>query len=224
MIRKTIVVAACLLAANAAHAQFGSLGGMLGGNKSASAGDINGDVSAFLKKSLTLSLLTTQSLVAINNAFVSDAEAAKARAALAEVNKITDPKEQQARAAELYKSQSAEMQRLKESGKMEAEIGQLDAARKKQIGAALLNFGIGALQAVDLTATGQSLVQKTAASPIDIPKVLPVKDALPLLAKVGADSGGVVMGVLKIAKGADISVPAVKADSKPVELDGFGAQ
>jgi hypothetical protein len=121
----------------------------------------------------------------------------------------------------VYKSASAETQRLLDSGEMEKRIGGLDSEKKKQVGAALLNFGIGALQAVDLAKSGQSLVQKTAASPMDLPKVVPVKDALPVLAKVGSDAGGVIMGVIKVAKGANISVPPVKADSKPADLGAF---
>jgi hypothetical protein len=64
-------------------------------------------------------------------------------------------------------------------------------------------------------------VQKVAASPIDLPKVVPVKDALPLLGKVASDAGGFMTGLLKVAKGANISVPAVKADSKPVDMTAF---
>lgn len=223
LIQKTVIVAACLLAANAAHAQFGSLGGMLGGatKGAGSGGDISADVDAFVKKSGALSLMTAQSLFTINSAFMSDTQAESQRAELAKLAKITDPAELAAKSAAVYKTQSAETDSLMKSGKLEKDISALDADKKKKIGGALMNFAIGALQAADLAKNGQGLVQKTAANPMQLPKVLPVKDSLPLLAQVVSDSAGFVTGLAKVAKGANISVPPVKADSKPVDLGTF---
>ena len=221
-IRKTIAFAACLMAAGTAHAQLGglgSLGSALGIGKNASAGaDVSSDVKGFIQRSVLLSEMTSRSLAAINSAFATDTEIEKKRAALAAINQITDPKEKQARYAELYKSESAETQRLLESGEMEQRIGTLDGEKKQQVGNALVNFGIGSLQAVVLTRDGQAIVAKTSANPMDLHKVIPVKDVLPVLAKVASDSGGFVLGVAKLAKGANIEVPAVKADSKPVDV------
>lgn len=224
LIQKTVIVAACLLAANAAHAQFGSLGGMLGGavkGGASTGGDISADVDAFVKKSGALSLMTAQSLFAINSAFLSDTEAESQRAELAKLGKITDPAELAAKTAAVYKTQSAETDNLMKSGELDKKIAALDADKKKKIGGALMNFAIGALQAAELAKNGQGLVQKTAANPMQLPKVLPVKDSLPLLAQVVSDSAGFVSGLAKVAKGANISVPPVKADSKPVDLGTF---
>jgi len=219
MLRKSVIVAACLLAANSAHAQLGGLGNMLGGSKASSTGgDIGGDVNSFMQKSVSLSELASRALLAINSAFASDTSLAEVRAKYDAANKISDPQERQARMAEAYKSLSAETQRLVESGEMEKRMGTLDADKKKLVGSALLNFGIGALQAVDLAKHGQNLVQRTAANPMQLPKVVPVKDALPMLGKVAGDAGGFMVTVVKLAKGADISVPAVKADSKPADI------
>jgi hypothetical protein len=220
MIRKAVVVAACLMAAGAANAQLGGLGSMLGGGKSsASGGDISADVNSFVSKSAALSELTTRSVSAITVAFQSDQEIESQRSKLADINKITDPAEKAAKYAELYKSTQAAGQALLDSGEMEKRIGTLSADKKKQIGNALLNFGIGSLQAVDLTKTGQSLVAKAGANPMDLPKIAPVKNSLPLLGKVVSDSGSFIVGVAKLAKGADISVPKVTATSTQVKSD-----
>jgi hypothetical protein len=104
---------------------------------------------------------------------------------------------------------------------MKARMGTLDGASKKQVGDALLNYGIGALQAAALTKTGQSLIAKASANPMALPQVLPVKDSLPLLGKVVSDSGGFIAGVIKLAQGAKIEVQQPKADSKPVDLGTF---
>lgn len=226
MIRKTVVVAACLIAANAAYAQFGGLGNMLGGGignmlgggSANSGGDISSDVTNFVTKSAVLSALTSRSVTAINAAFSSDEDIAKKRAALLAIDQTTDPKEKEAKKAALYESESAEAKRRLESGEMEKNIAGLDETKKKQIGAALLNFGIGALQAADLTKTGQNLMQKVSGNLMNATKLIPVKDALPLLGKVAGDAGGLFVGVMKLAKGANISVREVTATSSAADL------
>jgi cytochrome c556 len=220
MIRKALVVAACLVAANAANAQLGGLGSMLGSAKAGAStgGDIGADVGAFVTKSAALSELAGRSVTAINAAFASDQEIEEKRARLAQLNSITDPKEKQAKFAEMYNSEQAKAQTMLDSGEMEKRIGTLSGDKKKMIGQALLNFGIGSLQAIELTKSGQSLIQKVGMNPMNLQKIVPVKDALPLLGKVAGDAGSFFVGVAKLAKGANISVPSVKADTKPAEI------
>ncbi len=172
-----------------------------------------------MTKSAALSAMASRSLTAINAAFASDEEIAAKRAALAAINQITDPKEKEAKTAELYESQSAEAKRRLNSGEMEQKIGGLDSAKKKQIGDAIMNFGIGSLQAIDLTRNGQAIVRQAGMNPMNLPKVLPVKDAIPLLGKVAGDAGGFFVGVVKLAKGANISIPEVKQDTKQANIE-----
>lgn len=216
-IAQAVVVAACLMGAGAAQAQLGGLSGMLGGAKSG-GGDIGAEVSTFVSQSAALSALSSQSLVAINSAFMSQEASAIAKAELEAINKLTETGEKNKRTKALYESQSAEAKRLVESGEMKTRMATLDSNGRKLIGNALLNFGIGGLQAVELSKTGQSLVTKAGANPMTLPTILPVKDTLPLLGKVVSDSGGVIMGVAKLAQGAKIDVPKVTASSKPVDL------
>ena len=207
-----VVVAACLMGAGAAQAQFGGLGGMLG--KKSAGGDIGAEVGSFVQQSQALSLLAGNSVTAINAAFASDEQRKSKAAELDAINKLTNVDEQKARMAKLYESESVETKRLLDSGEMKQRMATLDSAKKKQIGDALMNFGIGGLQAVVLTKTGQSLIQKAAADPMSLPKLMPVKDSLPLLGKVATDAGGFMVGVMKVAKGANIEVREVTASSK----------
>lgn len=219
-IRKALVVAVCLAAASTANAQLGGLTSMLGGAKqSASAsGDIATDVNTFVNKSAALSEMTGRAVLAINAAFSSDQKLEEKRAALAQVTAITNPQERTAKFAALIATEKAEAQTLLDSGEMEKRIGTLSSEKKKMIGQALLNFGISSLQAVELSKNGQAIIQSAGANPMNLPKIVPVKDALPLLAKVAGDAGGFLVGVAKVAKGANISVPAVKVDSKPADI------
>jgi hypothetical protein len=219
-IRKVLLIASCLAVANAANAQLGGLGGMLGGGKqgASASGDIATDVNTFVNKSAALSEMTGRAVMAINAAFVSDQKLEEKRAALAQASAITNPQERAAKFAALISTEKAEAQTLLDSGEMEKRIGTLSSEKKKMIGQALLNFGIGSLQAVELSKNGQAIVQSAGANPMNLPKVLPVKDALPMLAKVAGDATGFLAGVAKVAKGANISVPTVKADSKPADI------
>jgi len=60
----------------------------------------------------------------------------------------------------------------------------LDSDKKKLIGQALLNFVLGSLQAVDF----------------ELVRILPVKEAVPMLGKVTVDATGFVGGVVKLAR------------------------
>ena len=217
-IAQAVVVAACLMGASTAQAQLGGLGGLLGGAKSSSSGDIGASVGTFVSQSAVLGALTSQSLVAINSAFMSKEDSAVIKAELNAINKLTDPGEKNVRTKQLYESQSAETKRLLDSGDMKGRMATLDADGRKQIGSALLNFAIGGLQAVELSKTGQALVGQAGANPMNLTKIMPVKDTLPLLGKVVSDSGGIIAGVAKLAQGAKIDVPKVTASSKPVDL------
>jgi len=220
-IRKVLVIAVCLAAGNAANAQLGGLGSMLGGSKQSAgaSGDIGANVNTFVTKSAALSEMTGRAVLAINAAFASDQSLEEKRAALAAMTSITNPQERAAKFADLISTEKAEAQKLLDSGEMEKRMGTLSSEKKKMIGQALLNFGIGSLQAIELTKNGQAIIQSAGANPMNLPKIVPVKDALPLLAKVAGDAGGFLAGVAKVARGANISVPAVKADSKPAEIN-----
>ena len=217
-IAQAVVVAACLMGAGTAQAQLGGLGGLLGGAKSSSSGDIGASVGTFVSQSAVLGALTSQSLLAINSAFMSKEDSAVIKAELNAINKLTDAGEKNVRTKQLYESQSAETKRLLDSGDMKGRMATLDADGRKQIGNALLNFAIGGLQAVELSKTGQALVGQAGANPMNLTKIMPVKDTLPLLGKVVSDSGGIIAGVAKLAQGAKIDVPKVTASSKPVDL------
>lgn len=245
--RNAVVIAVCLMIASGAHAQFAdfsksvtnalgvlgsNLGGTLGGlsdnlgstlggagNKVSNNGnDISTDVANFVTKSAVLSALTSRSVTAINAAFSSEEEIEKKRAALQAIDQTTDPKEKQVKTAALYESESAEAKRRLDSGEMEKTISGLDETKKKKLGTALFNFGIGALQAVGLTMTGQNIVQKVSSNPINIIKATPIVDVLPLLGNVAVDASGLVVGVMKLVRGANISVPEVTVNSKTTEI------
>jgi hypothetical protein len=225
-LRHVLAASACLLAMNAAHAQLSALGGLaasLGGMVSGATGigspDAGYDVDGFVRKSAELSEVASRAVTAINAAFATDEQLTAKRAALAAIASVADPTMRQARYAELYAAESAETKRLLDSGEMEQRMARLDSDKKKLIGQALLNFALGSLQAVELGKHGQALVQQAGISPIELVRILPVKDAIPMLGKVAVDATGFVGGVAKLARAANISVPEARTGSAPVSLN-----
>ena len=200
-----------------AHAQFGGLGGLLGGGSSGGgAGDIDGQVKSFVDGSVQINNLVVSYLSAINAAYASDSDAAQIRAKADAYAKATDPKEKDALAAEIVKTQSAKLEELTKSTDAVERTKKLDATKRKQVLDSLVNFGIGALRAVGLTDTGKSIVSSIGSNPMNITKVVPVKDALPLLADAISTSTKVIPGYYKVLRGANIEPPKVTAETKPV--------
>ncbi|KGF82879.1 hypothetical protein IA69_03835 [Massilia sp. JS1662] len=225
-LRHVLAASACLLAVNSAHAQLSalgglasSLGGMLAGATGVGTADAGYDVDGFVRKSADLSEVASRAVTAINAAFATDEQLTAKRAALAAIAAVAEPKERQTRYAALYAAESAETKRLLDSGEMEKRMAQLDSDKKKLIGQALLNFAIGSLQAIELGKHGQALVQQAGISPVELVRILPVKDAIPLLGKVAVDASGFVGGVMKLARAANISVPDARTGAAPVNLN-----
>jgi hypothetical protein len=220
------VSAACLLSMNAAHAQLSalgglasSIGGMLASTANPRAGGDAYDVDGFVRRSAELSEIAGRSVTAINAAFASEEQLTAKRAALAAIAQLADPKERASRYSALYEAEAGETKRLLESGDMEKRMAALDGEKKKLIGQALLNFAIGALQAAELGRQGKAMAAEVGMNPMELVRMAPVTDVIPMLARVAVDVSGFMGTVVKLARGADIAVPKVGADSKPVILN-----
>lgn len=98
-------------------------------------------------------------------------------------------------------------------------MSQLDSDKKKMIAQALFNFALGSLQAVDLGRDGQALVQRAAMNPVELVRMAPVKDAIPLLGKVALDATGFLAGVARLARSNDIVVQDATPGAKPANID-----
>jgi hypothetical protein len=224
-IASLLAAGACLLSMNAAHAQLSALGGLassIGGMLSGSANPLAAgdayDVDGFVRKSAELSEIAGRSVTAINAAFANEEQLAAKRAALAAIAAVSDPKERAARYGALYDAEAGETKRLIESGDMEKRMAALDGDKKKLIGQALLNFTIGALQAVELGRQGKAMAASVGLNPMELVRVAPVKDAIPMLTKVAFDVSGFMGTVAKLARNADI---AVARGQSPVVLLGL---
>lgn len=218
-----IVAALSITAASPALAQLGGLGALVGGAKGGStgSGNVEADVKTFNEKSSVVNKYAAQALVAINAAYASDEERANAQAKLEKLNSTTDPKEQNALVAEINKSEGAKVAQLAESKDLGEKTKNLDAARQKMVGTAVSNYLIAGARAVDLTKSGQGMMQSAASNPMALPKLVSVKDALPLLGDAASNAVKVLPKFVDVLRGAKVDVPKVSADSKPVEISSI---
>lgn len=218
-----IAAALSIGAASPAMAQFGGIGGLVGGAKGGStgSGNVEADVKTFTEKSSVVNKYAAQALVAISAAYSSDEDRANAQAKLEKLNSTTDPKEQNALVAEINKSEGAKVAQLAESKDLGEKTKSLDAAKQKMVGTAVANYLIAGARAVDLTKSGQGMMQSAASNPMTLPKLASVKDALPLLGDAATNAAKVLPKFVDVLRGAKVDVPKVSAESKPVDISSI---
>jgi hypothetical protein len=209
-------------ASTSAMAQLGGLGNLMGGSKAvASTGNLDADVQGFLGKSTVINRLSAIALVAISSAYDKDADVAGAQAKISKLNSVTDPKEQQALVAEVQKTEGAKVAQLAQASNLAEQTKSLTQEKQKLVGTAVSNFLIAGLRAVDLTKSGQGIVQGAASNPMSITKIVPVKDALPLLGDAAGNATKIMPKFVDVLRGANIDVPKVTADSKEVSINSI---
>jgi len=213
--RKIGTVLGAAFVTGAAHAQFGAL---LGGGGDKGSGNIETDVKNFLDLSVNIERTLYSASLAIIAAFQSEEERAKSQASLEEIKKSTDPKEAGARFQAVSESTSAQMKKLSASTDLADKTKNLSEAKQKQVAVGVGNFLLGALQAKDLLPSGQAVMKGVSSNPMNITKVIPVKDALPRLASAISLAADTIPQFVKVLQGANISVPAPtsKSTAEPI--------
>lgn len=219
--RKIGLTVGATLVTSAANAQFGSLGGLLGGSGDKASGNIDTDVKSFLDKSISIERTLNSAALAIVAAYANETDRAKMQGSLDEMKKTTDPKEAGAKFQAVSESTSAEMKKLTASADLNTQTQNLSESKKKQIAIGVGNFLFGALQAKDLVPSGQSVIKGASSNPMNITKVLPVKDALPRLANAMSLAADTIPQFVKVLQGANIKVPEVSSSSKTESFDSI---
>ena len=220
--RRNLVVAMSVLASAPAHAQFGGLGGMLGGKSGGGGGgDVDSQVKGFLDKSVSIETTLNKALLAIVAAYAKDEDRAKYQARFQELGKPTDPKEAGAKFQETYQSSEADAKKLASSADLETQTKQLTAEKQQQVAKGVLNFLLGAFQAKDVVPMGQNIMQSVSSNPMAIPKVVPVKDAIPRLTNAMSLAASTLPQFVKVLRGANIQVAEVSASTKEEKIESI---
>jgi hypothetical protein len=202
---------ACASILPQAHAQFGNLlsAAIGGGGKTAA-----GDPEAFLKTALVAEKLMNNSVAAMTRALVSKDKAAEFDAARQAATAVADPKEREAKLADVRKSEAAALNEATSNANFKSQIAQADGKKKEELGNAAYNFMLAVLQDKALLEQATGLVSSLAANPMNLAKLGSVKDVASSLSNQLAASANLVSKMPEVFSAVGVKVPASK-DEKP---------
>jgi len=175
-------------------------------------GNIEESVAGFVGRSRLMSETSAKSLAAIDVAFANEKDAADKRAEWEAIDKTTDPKERDAKLAKYNESQMAALDKRVKSGELEGQVKALSAEKQKNVASAAFNLLLAVLNAPKLADDGQKIL--SGASLTNAMKIVPVKDALPLIQNFMKNGVGTFGGFAKVLKGAKVELPEPSASSK----------
>lgn len=195
------------------------LGDLVGGGKPAAASSASaGDPDAFLKLALDAEKLMNNSLALMVTSLVSkDKQAALADQKMA-ANAITDDKEKEAKQAEWHKSELAAIQEATSNKQFDADVNNLDAKKKAELGASAFNFMLALLKDKDLVGQVSGLISSLSSNPMNLFKVGSIKDASVSLSNQMSDASQVAGKMPDIFKAVQVTAPTSASEkAKDVE-------
>lgn len=185
MKRKFFLGMLAAIAAGGAHAQLGGLGGLMGGSKGGGGNiDIDKAVAGFNGDAALLREAIFYSMVQINAALRNKEDRATTKAALEAREGKTDPKEQGAIEGNYIKSNLAATNTLLASEDAKQRMAKLEPQMQQRVAKSMFAVGVAALRLPKTVDTGKKIMESVGSNPMNISKVVPVKDGLALFADV----------------------------------------
>ncbi len=181
---KVLTVLLALAVSTAAHAQFGGLGGLMGGSKGGGGGDVGAQVEAFNAEANLINKTVAYALIQIVGALGDKTKLADIKAVNDSLSKSTDTKEIGAITGSIIKNNAAEAQELLKSSDAKAKMESLSPELQKKVGQSIFAVGVAALRIPVAINQGKNIISGVSSNPMNITKVLPVKDGLSLFAEV----------------------------------------
>ena len=174
---KVLTVMMALVVSTSANAQFGGLGGLMGGG-GGGGGDVGAQVLVFNQEANLISKTVAFALIQIVGALGDKTKIADIKAVNDSLSKSTDTKEIGAISGSVIKSNFAEADQLLKSADAKAKMENLSPEMQKKVAQSIFAVGVAALQIPGAINRGKNIVQSVGANPMNIVKVLPVKDGL----------------------------------------------
>ena len=173
---KVLTVMMALVVSTSANAQFGALGGLMGGG--GGGGDVGAQVLVFNQEANLISKTVAFALIQIVGALGDKTKIADIKAVNDSLSKSTDTKEIGAISGSVIKSNFAEADQLLKSADAKAKMENLSPEMQKKVAQSIFAVGVAALQIPGAINRGKNIVSSVGANPMNIVKVLPVKDGL----------------------------------------------
>jgi hypothetical protein len=214
----SVAVTVGALVASPAHAFLGSASALMGGG----GGNVEQDVAKFNATMATAVSMLNTSGQQLMQALVSKDKQAEFNEKLKSLEGITDAKEKNAKIVAIQADVNAALKQAQNSKEVQEELKKADANKKQFIKGASFNYALGLMQTLDLVVTGNNIIKGVAANPMAALKVLPIKDALPLIQPLAGgfkDTTGMLMDVMKTA-GIKAELPK-SSDAKPETVNAI---
>jgi len=212
---KLVALMMVLGVATSAHAQFGGLGGMVGGAKSG-GGNTDAMVQEFNRDATLINEAVSYSLIQIIAALGTKEQIAAVKVINDNLKKTTDPKEKGSIQGTVLKDKTAEAEELLKNKEAASKIASMAPEMQKKVAQSIFAVGIAALKIPDMVTKGQQIVQGVGANPMNITKVLPVKDGLTVFAAALPKMPTLVSTGLKLMRDAKVDPGTPTKDSKLV--------
>ncbi len=180
---KILTVLLALAVSTAANAQFGALGGLMGGSKGG-GGDVGAQVEAFNAEANLINKTVAFALIQIVGALGDKTKLADIKAVNDSLSKSTDTKEIGAITGSIIKNNAAEAQELLKSSDAKAKMESLSPEMQKKVGQSIFAVGVAALRIPVAINQGKNIISGVSSNPMNITKVVPVKDGLSVFADV----------------------------------------
>jgi hypothetical protein len=181
---KILTVLLALAVSTAANAQFGGLGGLMGGSKGGGGGDVGAQVEAFNVEANLINKTVAFALIQIVGALGDKTKLADIKAVNDSLSKSTDTKEIGAITGSIIKNNAAEAQELLKSSDAKAKMESLSPELQKKVSQSIFAVGVAALRIPVAINQGKNIMSGVSSNPMNIAKVVPVKDGLSLYADV----------------------------------------
>jgi hypothetical protein len=213
MKNKLMVLLMALGIASSANAQFGSLGGLLGGSTSG-GGDVGAMTDEFNRDASAINEVVTYSLIQIVAALGDKQQIAAVKAVNDNLKKATDPKEKGSIQGTAIKEQATIAEELLKSDQAKAKVEKMSPAMQQKVAKSIFAVGVASLRIPGLIDKGSKIIQGVGSNPMNIIKVLPVKDGLEIFASALPKMPIILSTGLKLMRDVKVDPGNPAADSK----------
>jgi hypothetical protein len=217
MKHKIFALSLALCLASSANAQFGGLGGMLGGGKGG-GGDVDAMAEEFNRDASTINEVVTYSLIQIVAALGDKEQIAAVKAVNDNLSKTTDPKEKNSIQGTAVKEQSTIAAELLKSDQAKEKIEKMAPEMQQKVAKSIFAVGVAALRIPLMMDKGKKIIEGVGSNPMNITKALPVKDGMAVFASVLPKLPGIVSTGFKLMRDVKVDPGNPAADSK-TEVD-----
>jgi hypothetical protein len=216
--KKAIIVAAVAAACvMPAYAQFGGLGGLVGGGKSAggsSGGDVTPAVNEFVKDNAAIRETVAYSLVQIVAALGDKENIAKIKARSDSLAKTTDPKEAGSLQGAIIKDDAAVVQAALEGEHARDRMAKLSPEMQQKVARSIFAVGVASLRIPGMVDKGRKVMESVGSNPMNLGKVGPVKDGISMFAESAPKIAKIVTSGFALMKDVKVDAGAPTADAK----------